>query len=718
MKDKSAAQKNAHPPLMSKFIVFSVTLFLIILAAGFAAFMFSMRQIIGESKEIELTKMLEIERIKMETSVNNEIVLVVKMARSPLIREYFSNPGDKELEKTAFDEIAAYRSSFAANSVFWINDTDKLFYFNDSEPFLLDPENPDNYWYNMTLYETASYNFNINYNADLKITNRWINAPVFNEKGEPLGILGTGIDITEYLDTVYKDYDGRADFYYFNSAGEITGAVNGELVTEKVNIEDELGPVGEGIVAKALKVEPGGALTFDAPSAKVAIGTVPLLEWYSVAVIYDGAEDFKSPLTVFFIVMLAVIVLIIIVFNVFISRLLSPLRKSMIEAEAANRAKSAFLASMSHEIRTPINAIIGMTEIGRNATDVERKNYAIDKVKDASAHLLGVINDILDVSKIEANKLELSPAEYDFRKMIKNVVSIINFRVAEKRQRLYVNADEGIPRCLAGDDQRLSQVILNLLSNAVKFTPEGGKISLDAVFTEGEDGDCELRFEISDDGIGISPEQQKRLFGAFEQAESGISRKFGGTGLGLVISKSIVELMGGKIWVESELGKGSRFIFTVKARRGESGRFDECGGENRERSAWNKNEFSGKKLLLVEDVEINREIVLLLLEETGLEIDCAENGGKALETIEKNPGKYDAVLMDMEMPEMDGLEATRRIRELPERGRGRLPIIAMTANVFKDDIDSCFEAGMDDHLGKPINISELTDKLRKYLRIP
>ncbi|MDR0197099.1 MAG: response regulator [Oscillospiraceae bacterium] len=697
---------------MSKFVAFSVTLFFVILVAGIVAFMLSMQQIIGENKNAEMSKMLEVERIKLETSVTNEIVLVIKMADSPLIQQYFSDPGDARLEKMAFEEINAYRYSFSANSVFWVNDIDRLFYFDDNEPFVLNPDAPENYWYYMTLYETESYNFNINYNPDLKLTNLWINAPVFDEDGNPSGIMGTGIEITDYLDMVYSDYEGRADFYYFNAAGEITAAVDPVLVAEKKNIDDEL---GVSVAEPALSIKPGETWNIDAPSGKITVGTVPLLEWYSVAVMYNSPEDYNNPLTVLFVVMLAVIVFIIIIFNVFIAGLLKPLRKSMVEAESANRAKSAFLASMSHEIRTPINAIIGMTEIGRIADDVERKDYAIGKIKEASEHLLGVINDILDFSKIEANKLELSPAEFDFEKMIENVVSIINFRVTEKRQQLSVITDANVPKFLVGDDQRLAQVIINLLSNAVKFTPEYGEIRFNAVFI-GESGEeCGLRFEVSDSGIGISPEQQKKLFGAFEQAESGISRKFGGTGLGLVISKRIVELMGGEIWVESELGEGARFVFTVKARRGNAERIDKS--KDGKARVLEKNEFIGKRLLLVEDIEINREIVMALLADTGLKIDCAENGRAALKAMKANPGKYDLVLMDMEMPEMDGLEATRRIRGLTESGvnASGVPIIAMTANVFKEDINNCFEAGMNDHLGKPIDMGELSVKLRKYL---
>ncbi|MDR1930037.1 MAG: PTS transporter subunit EIIC, partial [Treponema sp.] len=237
------------------------------------------------------------------------------------------------------------------------------------------------------------------------------------------------------------------------------------------------------------------------------------------------------------------------------------------EAEKASKAKGAFLANMSHEMRTPMNAIIGMTNIAKAADSIERKDYCLKKIEDASSHLLGVINDILDMSKIEANKFELSLVDFDFERMIQKVVNVINFRVQEKKQTLEVRVDETIPPRVNGDDQRLAQVIANLLSNSVKFTPENGAIGLEARLEEEEGGICTIGIEVRDSGIGIDGEQLSRLFNSFEQADSGTSRKFGGTGLGLAISKNIVEMMGGRIRVESEPGRGSVFSFTVRMPR-------------------------------------------------------------------------------------------------------------------------------------------------------
>ena len=414
---------------------------------------------------------------------------------------------------------------------------------------------------------------------------------------------------------------------------------------------------------------------------------------------------------------------------------------AMEQAFRNSEAKGYFLANMSHEMRTPMNAIIGMTAIGKTSKDINKKDYAFEKIEDASTHLLGVINDVLDMSKIEANKLELSDVTFNFNRMLQKVLSVISFRIDEKQQNFTSLVDENIPQFLLGDDQRLSQVITNLLSNAAKFTPDKGSIKLCAKHAGFNDGVHTIQIEVSDTGIGISKEQQERLFNSFEQAESNTSRKFGGTGLGLAISKRIVELMNGSIWIDSEPGKGATFAFTIQAKEGvpkESP--DEIAKKH------GVDDFSSYHVLLAEDIEINREILTTLLEPTRLNIDCAVNGKEAVDKYKANPAKYNLIFMDIHMPEVDGYEASRQIREFENspgfpvnnamkfsesvnnamkfaqqtskqlsRHPQGVPIIAMTANVFREDIEKCLAAGMDDHLSKPLDMEDVMEKLRSYL---
>ena len=387
------------------------------------------------------------------------------------------------------------------------------------------------------------------------------------------------------------------------------------------------------------------------------------------------------------------------------------------QADSASTAKGLFLANMSHEIRTPLNAIIGMTSIGQAADDIKSKDYSLSKIENASNHLLGVVNDILDISKIESGKFELTSVTFSFEKMLNKIINFITFRTDEKNQKLKVSIDDNIPKIMEGDDQRLAQVITNLLGNATKFTPEGGSISVDAKLIEEENGLFTIQVSVADTGIGLSPEQQSRLFVSFQQADNDTTRKFGGTGLGLTISKSIVEMMNGRIWVESELGEGSRFIFTVQLNY--SDKKDDSSEVSKQKTSESPedftNRFEDKYLLLAEDIEINREIVIALLKSTSIKIECAENGKQAVQMYNEAPEKYDIILMDIQMPEMDGYEATRQIRASNHHAASTVPIIAMTANAFTEDVKQALESGMNAHVAKPIDINNLLTKMGKYI---
>lgn len=519
------------------------------------------------------------------------------------------------------------------------------------------------------------------------------------------------------------------------------------------------------------------------------------------------------------------------------------------EAERLSQTKSDFLSMMSHEIRTPMNAVIGMTAIAKKSDSMEKIKSCLDRVDDASEHLLGVINDILDMSKIESGKFELSETDFVLEHMLNRLVNVNQVRFEQKHQDFSIVVDPGVPVAIIADQQRLSQVITNLLSNAAKFTPNEGKINLTIKLAEETQDEALLLFEVRDEGIGMTSEQQSRLFQAFEQGDNSITRRFGGTGLGLAISKNIVERMGGSIHVESAPGKGSDFIFSIRVKKGSSTRsshlsprvnwqevrllaedsseyvrqyfhtitrslgircdtassveealrlmedreyqivfvgqpahgtdgleqvgrirekhreqilvlmnagegddrleaeanslgirhfiekpllpsplvdcinqcLNECGGQVPQLPDEQDKEtdiFLGCRMLLVEDIEINREIMKAILEETGIEITEAENGQAACDLFEQNEGKFDMILMDVHMPVMDGYEATRRIRSREHAsGTVSVPVLAMTADVMQEDIRKCLEAGMNGHIGKPVNSAELMLKLKRCMPV-
>ncbi|MDR0821635.1 MAG: response regulator [Oscillospiraceae bacterium] len=393
----------------------------------------------------------------------------------------------------------------------------------------------------------------------------------------------------------------------------------------------------------------------------------------------------------------------------------SALLDALQQAQAANLAKSVFLSRMSHEIRTPLNAVIGMTAIGLNAAEDERKDYAFDKIKEASNHLLGVVNDILDISKIEADKLELSETEFDLEAVKNRLINMFAFRAESESLDFTCSLDDRVENYFLGDEQRFTQVIVNLVSNAVKFTPKNGSISLDIKLVKEFDGKALIESRITDSGIGIEPSKMLNIFNAFEQADNSVARKYGGTGLGLAISKRIALLMDGDVTVTSEEGKGSVFTFT--ATLGVGKRIASADADNADNEAADivQDEFLGKAVLIAEDVEINQIVVQALLEDTGVAIDFADNGKVAAEKFARNTELYDMIFMDVHMPEVDGFEATRRIRALPEPRAKTVPIVAMTADVFREDIEKCLESGMNSHVGKPLDLPVVIKIMRRYL---
>ena len=378
-----------------------------------------------------------------------------------------------------------------------------------------------------------------------------------------------------------------------------------------------------------------------------------------------------------------------------------------IQADTANVAKSAFLANMSHEIRTPMNGIVGMANILRREGVTPQQAKRLDTIDASAQHLLSVINDVLDISKIEAGKFELEEAPVVVSSLMANVSSILSERVKAKGIHLLIEA-EHLPHNLAGDPTRLQQALLNFATNAVKFT-EQGTVTLRALKQQETADSVTVRFEVTDTGIGITPDVMSRLFSTFEQADNSMTRKYGGTGLGLAITRRLAELMGGEAGADSTLGIGSTFWFTAKLRK-----CDEKAASTQtavDAEAEIRKRCAGHRILVVDDEPINREVALMQLEAVDLFVDTAEDGAEAVALALKN--NYAVIFMDMQMPKLNGLDATQEIRQLP--GYRDTPIIAMTANAFAEDKAQCVAAGMNDFLIKPFNPDELFATLLRSL---
>ncbi|MDR0831982.1 MAG: response regulator [Bacillales bacterium] len=378
--------------------------------------------------------------------------------------------------------------------------------------------------------------------------------------------------------------------------------------------------------------------------------------------------------------------------------------------EKMSKSKNDFLSTMSHEIRTPMSAITGMVQIAQNSKDIDKISDCLIKIDENSKHLLGVINDILDFSKLESGKLIFDEQPFSLSEDLMFIKEMFQEKVKEKQLNFELIIKNIKNDGITTDSLRLNQVLINLLSNAIKFTNSGGSVTLSVEELVHMNGESVYSFYIIDTGIGLSPDQSVKLFSPFVQADSSTSRKYGGTGLGLVIAKNLVGKMGGDIELDSKLGEGSTFSFTIKVPAVPKLEKKE---NNEIESTPN---FKGKRLLIVDDIEINRTIVLELLKETEITMETAENGQIALDMFLKSPlNYYDLILMDMQMPIMDGCEATQNIRASGRNDAKSIIIIAVTANVMKDDTKKVLDSGMNGHIGKPIDFNEMYKTMARLL---
>jgi len=378
-------------------------------------------------------------------------------------------------------------------------------------------------------------------------------------------------------------------------------------------------------------------------------------------------------------------------------------------AEAATKAKADFLANMSHEIRTPMNAIVGFSELGQTETDPAKLHNYLDVIHTSSTHLLAIINDILDFSKIDAGKLELNDTAFDIRRLIADIQEIMALSASRKGLTLSFMLSADLPNRMVGDTLRLKQILTNLISNAIKFT-KSGEIVCSIKRVSRSSDQLTLQFSVADPGIGMTPEQQKNLFQPFSQADSSTTREQGGTGLGLAICRQLVQLMGGKISVNSELGKGSTFSFTAIMKEDQSARVTRPKNTKHQVNT----DLNGMRVLLVEDNKVNQTLTAAQLKAGNIEVTTVDDGRQALELLAQNT-VFDAVLMDIQMPEMDGYKVTRIIRN--KFKLTNLPIIALTAHVAENKRQQCIDSGMNAIITKPVEVEVMYETLANYKHV-
>ncbi|MCL2065003.1 MAG: ATP-binding protein [Candidatus Cloacimonetes bacterium] len=864
------------------FPLFSILGFFLIFVSSFITYIVSAYQI--NRTYVEQQLMITGENIKLQLTrkVSAELAMLQNLGRSPVIREYFVNPDDAMLKNYALTEFEIYHKHSSQSIVFWANDKDKIFHAIGAEAYLIDPDLEENYWYNLTLYETEELNFNINYNPDLDIIYLWVNIPVFEDIDvdvrKPIGMLGTGLNldkIIELVDTSCSDRSQTITAYLFNQYDEITIANDFDLMDNKVLISDHLGTAGEEIVRIARTFEGEQEESFIYGTSMYHVGSLEAIkDWYMV-LHYEmpGMFAMAPQMNLIFFGMLFLIFALLVVMNFFVTktnkdmsdqntrlyesneklnmvvqatkiglwdvdiadtdlknpntkfnwsdefrqmlgyndindfpnlesswrdklhpddkeetlehfrkhvhdttgsipydveyRLLtqkgeyeyfrayggtfrdnygSPLRvvgslinitetknmlidleKQRILAEVASKAKSDFLAKISHEIRTPMNAIIGISQIQlQKYTEEDSYSEALEKIHHSACSLLGIINDILDLSKIETGKMEINDIEYYVPSLLHDAVQLNILQIGSKRLEFILDLDETLPSKLIGDELRIKQILNNLLSNAIKYSTKG-YVKLSASFQECSDSNENsnegyLNLTVEDTGQGLKPEDCEKLFSEYMRFNIKETRTVQGTGIGLNITKSLVEMMGGNIKVDSEYGVGSKFSVSVKQKTLDC----EPIGEElaKQLSSFT---FSGKKhhtslqitreampygsVLVVDDIESNLFVANGLLMPYQLTVETALSGEDAIALI-KSGKEYDIIFMDHMMPEMDGIEATNILRKLEYKGI----IVALTANAVSGNAEMFKQNGFDDFISKPIDIRILNTVLNTYVR--
>ena len=553
---------------MGKFIMFSALLFVILLIAGGISFMFSMQQIIRTNKSRELTQMLETEQIRLESSLNPEIAIVLKLANSPIVKKHLMNPTDPELEQIAREEMFSYRDAFSGYSIFWMNDIDKMFYSDENEPYFVDVDDPVNYWYHLTVRDTERYNFNINYNPDIDEIKLWINAPVFDEAHNAVGMVGTGIELSMFVNATYKNIDERTELYFFAADGKIFGARKEELIVSRANIADVLQGLNIDILAENKTLKQGEVKLFDIPNGIVSTGATSLSNWHFVAIMEYSLADYDLAMTVLFVVVFVVILFIFVIFNMFIARLLKSLQKAtdvlvltvkMREQgliadnemlDRMNQMKYEFFQNMSHDIKTPLTIISLCVQFV-----LDMRNYGINEeelweslgtAQREIMFMARMIDNVAAQSSMYDNRQDMRPLDIAF--LLREEANTYRALLERNGNGLTLEIPPSLPQ-IYGNADMLLHVLSNLLSNANRHT-HGGKVNIKSVVR-----DDMINVTVRDSGLGVKPELLPKVF------ERGVSES--GSGLGLSICKTAIEAHKGTITIESEYGKGTAVTFTL-----------------------------------------------------------------------------------------------------------------------------------------------------------